>query len=966
MVTDKLREKKTIDMKPPTDDVEDDDGIVVDYNNDDNNDDYKNNDNNDYKNDSSYTATKAVTFDTDQQLDKDVIKKLEEKKEDPLEETFNIWDHGGQLIYHGIHRMFMTLQALYIVVFDLSVDLNDPAVYIDSNGQKCKHHWTNLQFILSYILSVYSHSRIVKEDEENEVNKPTILIVGTHKGKLGKTEKEQNDEANIIFEKVQDVLRGKLYEEHIYKYFAIENSRETTDKSFSDLKEVIEKFMATLEKDVPLKWMRFRCDLQDLRREKHFSLCPLEELKMLATKNGIEKEQSVLLNFLYDLGEIVYMPDNKLLRDKAVLDPMQLVEIVTAFVTVIPPKFPKPAFRRLDKGILEEKLLRKLWKERKVDEGKNFEFLVALMIQLGFICEKTTTNNQDLASTSTECVGKRSFFVPLRLAFKTSTEGKPMPDEFPAISIYYDFKGYLPDVLFPYMIIDFLNKFQKKGDDPILLYNHAELYFDQDHHVTLSLVKFVTTDEEDERKFLLKVTIKRTNVPNEASNEEPSSEACKEVLLTIQKSFAPTKDGGRRGIQFERCILCDICSDTSEKKHIQNLGDFQDEKLPCSKTGTYMSMDVTRYKRLFGDESWPKERRGRKTDQGNTMADSETLDSFRDLKGGLSGYFDGERYHWLRFLLFDQLDVGDLTNPHCNGHDLLNTLEDKGFISPTNVNLLLEITNTSEIQQAKDLVSKYMRDNNIQDRHTDRTKLSSYRKRLFKALKQVDPDALRNVTAYYDLTKYNVSNVWDAVLYLENDKQLVDDFDKIQRFAERLGGIASNTLLDVQDGSVTSALPQSDIQGSQQELTKLLASDSPVTVNEELKTQMKKVMIKEQERKLEAESEVTKQFPLDSSDTLSDEFQTQVEEEEIKPEPESDPEQPQNQGSRPSRKKCLLKFLKDYRWKVFAFWLILLAAFVILIIIYDGLAARIGIGIGLLVTVVCKTDSQSHVIHRTL
>ncbi|XP_071948805.1 uncharacterized protein [Antedon mediterranea] len=155
------------------------------------------------------------------------------------------------------------------------------------------------------------------------------------------------------------------------------------------------------------------------------------------------------------------------------------------------------------------------------------------------------------------------------------------------------------------MIIDFLNKFQKKGVDPILLYNHAELYFNQDHHVTLSLVKFVTT--EDERKFLLKVTIKRTNAPNEASNLEPSSEACKEVLLTIQKSFEPSKDGGRRGIQYERCILCDVCSDGSEKKHIQNLGDFQDEKLPCTKTRKYLRMDVARYKRLFGESNhWHK------------------------------------------------------------------------------------------------------------------------------------------------------------------------------------------------------------------------------------------------------------------------------------------------------------------------------------------------------------------------
>ncbi|XP_071948760.1 uncharacterized protein [Antedon mediterranea] len=301
-------------------------------------------------------------------------------------------------------------------------------------------------------------------------------------------------------------------------------------------------------------------------------------LKMLASENGIADE-SILLTFLYDLGEIVYMPDNKLLTDKAVLDPMQLVEIVTAFVTVITPEIPLPMFRKA------------------FDDGKNFKFLVALMIQLGFICKRETTSSQDRASTSTESVGKRSFFVPLRLAFKTSSEVKAVPDKFPAISIYYDFKGYLPDVLFPYMIIDFLNKFQKEGVDPILSYNHAALYFNQDHHVTLSLVKFVTT--EDERNFLLKVTIKRTNALNETSNEEPSSEACKEVLLTIQKSFEPSKDGGRRGIQYERCILCE-CSNTSEKKNIQNLGDCQHEKLTCSKTGVFFTMDVTRYKRLLG------------------------------------------------------------------------------------------------------------------------------------------------------------------------------------------------------------------------------------------------------------------------------------------------------------------------------------------------------------------------------
>ncbi|XP_071948768.1 uncharacterized protein [Antedon mediterranea] len=686
MVTDKLRAKETIDMKPPTDD---DDGIVVDYNN------YGNND-------GAYTVTEAIPFDTEQQLDKDAIKNVvEENKEETFEETFNIYDHGGQLIYHGIHRIFMTSRSLYIVVFDLSKPLDDLATFIDSTGKKCKHQWTNLQFILSYILSVYSHSRIVEEDKGKGVHKPTILIVGTHKGKLGKSEKNQKSEAKKVFKKLRNAIKEKLYEVHVHNhYFAIENSKRTTDESFSELKKVIDEFMSDLEKDVPLKWMRFRCGIHNLRREKHFSLCPVDELKMLASENGIADE-SILLNFLYDLGEIIYMPDKELLRDKAVLDPMQLVEIVTAFVTVIPPESPLPMFRKafdnLDKGILEEDLLRALWKKRKVDEGKNFKFLVKLMIQLGFICERETTSSQDVASTSTESVGKRSFFVPLRLAFKTSTEVKPVPDEFPAISVYYDFKGYLPDVLFPYMIIDFLNKFQKKGVDPILLYNHAELYFDQDHDVTLSLVKVITM--EDERKFLLKVTIKRTPARNETSNEEPSSEACKEVLLTIQKSFEPTKDGGRRGIQYERCILCDVCSDASEKKHIQNLEDFQYRKLKCTKTGKSVTMDVTRYQRLFGGDVGTAslnpgvplstvKRKSAWTSTGTVLS----MSNYRKLLVEVSSWWEEhDKINLLKFILlmFKQVTLTDIEKSD-DPFELFELLGAPGIISPSNVDVLLE------------------------------------------------------------------------------------------------------------------------------------------------------------------------------------------------------------------------------------------------------------------------------------
>ncbi|XP_071948781.1 uncharacterized protein [Antedon mediterranea] len=173
---------------------------------------------------------------------------------------------------------------------------------------------------------------------------------------------------------------------------------------------------------------------------------------------------------------------------------------------------------------------------------------------------------------------------------------------------------------------------------------------------------------------------------------------------------------------------------------------------------------------------------------------SKTYDNFRILKANLGKCFGGEKCCWIRFLLFNKLDVGEITNQDFNANDLLNELEDKGLISPTNVNLLLEVTKTSEIAQAKDLVSKYITDNKVENKHTGKTKLSPYRKRLFKALKQVDQDALRNVTSFYELRRYNFSNVWNAVLHLEMNGRLTDDPDKIQTFADCVGGMAGNML----------------------------------------------------------------------------------------------------------------------------------------------------------------------------
>ncbi|XP_033125106.1 uncharacterized protein LOC117123326 isoform X4 [Anneissia japonica] len=388
------------------------------------------------------------------------------------EETFNIWDYGGQVIYHGIHKIFMTFMAVYIVVFNLDAGLDEHAMVQDSSGKKYPHHLTNLEFIIYWIQSVYTHSRQLIDDIEREIDLPAIVLVGTHRDSLGDNEEERKRKVEEVFTKISNALEGAPYESHVYhEYFDIEHNCPEIHKNVFKLKNVLEDLMKTLVKPVPLKWMHFRCELQQLRNEK--LVCSLQKAS---------------------------------------------------------------------------------------DEA-------------------------------------RSFFVPLRLALEhTSSDKKRQVDSYGtrAISIYHGFCGYLPDELFPMIVTEFINTFEGETD-PELAHDRAELYFDQHHHVVLSVVTF-------NRKRILKTTLIRREAINEAKislDREPSSEACKTVLNFLEESFKRSQQGSRRGIKYERCIPCFCSKNSTENVHIQTLGKFEKDMLPCGREG----MHVVRYKRLFGDRS---------------------------------------------------------------------------------------------------------------------------------------------------------------------------------------------------------------------------------------------------------------------------------------------------------------------------------------------------------------------------
>ena len=91
---------------------------------------------------------------------------------------FNVWDFGGQAVFHSTHRLFITPNAIYVILYDMS----KPETI------------TRVRYLLSRYLRSQSFLLLIRywieqigSTNDTERTKP-ILIVGTHKDRLTKEE----------------------------------------------------------------------------------------------------------------------------------------------------------------------------------------------------------------------------------------------------------------------------------------------------------------------------------------------------------------------------------------------------------------------------------------------------------------------------------------------------------------------------------------------------------------------------------------------------------------------------------------------------------------------------------------------------------------------------------------------------------------------------------------------------------
>jgi hypothetical protein len=252
----------------------------------------------------------------------------------------NIWDFGGQEIYHATHRLFLASRALYLVLWSGEMREAEEAHY-------------NLEYWLDLILAEGQHNRVIvvqnRFEREAEALPPSWYELAAY-----------YEERGLQLERPISVDCW---------------NNEGIDKVKKQIKRSLEDMQEQRDYPLPAAWVNIR-DFFLTQREQGIHTLPYSAFEQRYREEGMAKEAAnALLQFLHHNGIIYYRHEK--LNDDIILNQQWAIDALYAFLD----RKNGEHYEKISKefrGILPLDYLPTLWPEPNYNEEQR-------EILLGFI-----------------------------------------------------------------------------------------------------------------------------------------------------------------------------------------------------------------------------------------------------------------------------------------------------------------------------------------------------------------------------------------------------------------------------------------------------------------------------------------------------------------------------------------------------------------------------------------------------
>jgi internalin A len=189
----------------------------------------------------------------------------------------NIWDFGGQEIYHATHQFFLTRRSLYVLVDDTRKDHKS----VSDEGFR---YWLELIDLFS------DHSPVLIFQNEKGGRNKAIDLAGI-KGR---------------YDNVKELYAGDL-------------SLPTAADGLRDAIEFHASHLSHIGEQLPARWLRVRADIEQRATEQPF-ITQREYLEIYGRHLEFDRTKALHLSrYLHDLGVFLHFQDDPLLARTVIL-----------------------------------------------------------------------------------------------------------------------------------------------------------------------------------------------------------------------------------------------------------------------------------------------------------------------------------------------------------------------------------------------------------------------------------------------------------------------------------------------------------------------------------------------------------------------------------------------------------------------------------------------------------------------
>ncbi len=293
------------------------------------------------------------------------------RSEKGLEEiVVNVWDFGGQDIYHATHRLFMQTEALFLLAWDADSEQREFTPETTPAGDTIQYPNYPLPYWLSYAKSLGRNSPVIVV--QTKINLPG------HRRKLPPNSNELEERFLIIsgFEHVDSrtstgftSLRGAIQEEAL---------------------NVLDRTKAQL----PRNWYEVRTAIKETARSNR--QMELHEYRKLCVKHGLEgTSPDTVLTYLHNTGLVFYKKG--LFYDQIILDQKWAIDAV--YTLFNREKIFYKLVKRGGDGKFTLRDLEEVWQEYSTEEKQLF---ISFMKSCEICYEVTDERNHQLLPTQQE------------------------------------------------------------------------------------------------------------------------------------------------------------------------------------------------------------------------------------------------------------------------------------------------------------------------------------------------------------------------------------------------------------------------------------------------------------------------------------------------------------------------------------------------------------------------------------